>query len=123
MKSIGIDIVEIKRLEEDFSKYGNRFVERILSDEEFERFDQRMDKLQFLAGRFAAKEAIVKALGYYLAQKPRLTQISILNSDSGQPQVRFPQEVEAVLNGARCLISISHEKNYAAAVAAFVEDK
>ena len=84
-------------------------------------FEKRQDKTLFLAGRFAAKEAVVKALGRYLSDRPPLHQLQIINDNSGQPRLELPDDIKAQLNSARCLLSITHERNYAAAVAIFEE--
>ena len=123
MKSIGIDIVEIERIATDVERFGNRFVRRILSEREFDLYNTRSDKQFFLAGRFAAKEAVIKALGYYLTEKPALNNLVIINDESGQPKLILPDDIAGILSGVKCLLSISHEKKYAAAVAAFVEEK
>ncbi|MDH3889671.1 MAG: holo-ACP synthase [candidate division Zixibacteria bacterium] len=117
--SVGLDIVEIARIEKDVKRFGLRFVERILGEKELAMFEKRQDKTLFLAGRFAAKEAIVKALGRYLTDRPPLQHLQIINDDSGQPRLEMPSDVEANLEGARCHLSITHERNYAAAVAVF----
>lgn len=122
IKSIGLDLVETERLRKDVEKYGDRFLVKILGAQERTVYDQRADKDLFLAGRFAAKEAVVKALGAYLTDRPALTEIQILNDNSGQPILSLPESVQSRLHGARCMISITHEKKNAAAVAIFVEE-
>jgi len=119
--SLGLDIVEIARIEKDIERFGERFVNRILGEEERSQYQKRNDRTLFLAGRFAAKEAVVKALGKYLTERPPLHQLEIINDQSGRPELVLPDDVEAKLRGARCLLSITHERNYAAAVAIFEE--
>jgi len=121
--SIRLDIVENSRLEKDVETFGDRFLDRILSLSEKSAYVSRQDKPQFLAGRFAAKEAVVKALGKYLDSKPPLTAIEIVNRPDGSPELQLPDEITAKLNGARCLLSISHERLFSVAVAVFEEDK
>jgi len=123
VQSIGLDLVEIARIERDLKLYGERFVSRILGDSELKTYYRRRDKAIFLAGRFAAKEAVIKALGAFIAERPAYSQIQIINDPSGQPQLHLPDEVRNHLAGRRCLISITHEKSYAAAVAVFEEKK
>ena len=123
MKSIGLDIVSTERIRRAYAQHGDRFSRRILGDRELEIFDRRVDKVEFLAGRFAAKEAVIKALGRFLENRPETASLQILNDDSGQPYVLFPLDVSARLGGHQCLISISHEKTNTAAVAVIVEDK
>ena len=119
--SLGLDIVEIARIKKDLERFGERFINRILGEKERSQYQKRNDRTLFLAGRFAAKEAVVKALGYYLSERPPLHQLEIINDQSGRPELVFPDDVKAGLRGARCLLSITHERNYAAAVAIFEE--
>ena len=122
IKSIGLDIVEINRIQQDIDKYGVRFIERILGPDEILLYNSRKDKPQFLSGRFAAKEAVIKALGNYLSDKPLLTDLQILNDSTGQPSLYLPENLKKTILD-RCFISISHEKSIAAAVAIFSEEK
>ncbi len=119
--SLGLDIVEIARIEKDIERFGERFLNRILGEKERSQYQKRNDRTLFLAGRFAAKEAVVKALGYYLSKRPPLHQLEIVNDASGRPELVLPDDVKPKLRGARCLLSITHERNYAAAVAIFEE--
>ena len=123
MQSIGLDIVSTERIRRAYAQHGERFAERILGPKELEVLDRRVDKSEFLAGRFAAKEAVIKALGHFVKDRPPFTSLQIVNDNTGQPLVEFPVEIVAALSGHRCLISISHEKTNTAAVAVFVEDK
>ncbi len=123
LRSIGLDIVEVARIERDIEQHGDRFVSRILSRAEQEAMEKRVDTAIFLSGRFAAKEAVIKALGHYLEDRPAYNVIEIINDAGGKPELRLPQEIQDRMGQAHCLLSITHEKNYAAAVAVFVEDK
>ncbi len=105
MTGIGVDIVELHRL----NIHNHHFVKRILSDEEYKVFcdlnnDRR--KLEYLGGRFAGKEAFLKALKKGIGEIP-FKDISILNDETGAPY----------LNYTNAFISISHEHEY---VVAFV---
>jgi len=123
VQSIGLDIVSTDRIRKAYADHGERFARRILGPKELEVFDRRVDKVEYIAGRFAAKEAVIKALGRFLRDRPKFDSLQIVNDDTGQPVVIFPPDVIAVLAGHRCLLSISHEKTNTAAVAVFVEDK
>lgn len=122
IKSIGLDIVEISRIQADIEKYGDRFVRRILGADELPLYLKRKDKPQFLSGRFAAKEAVIKALGKYLSDKPIFTEIQIINDSAGQPELRLADAICQHVPD-KCFISITHEKSVAAAVAIFSEEK
>ena len=105
---IGTDIIEIERIK-NVSNY-ERFVNRILSDKEKELFYQfKSEKRQqeFLAGRFAVKEALYKALGVLCDQK-EFIDFCILNNEQGAPYLAYPK-IEKVH------ISISHCEHYATA--------
>lgn len=123
VKSIGLDIVEVKRMNRDIEKFGDSFVKRILGDLEYELYHKRNDKAQFLAGRFAAKEAVIKGLGVYLKNRPPYKELQIIKDSSGQPLLQMSDSLKEKLKNVNCLISITHEQNYAAAVAVFVEEK
>lgn len=93
---IGCDIVKISRFELNLSKLAAK----ILSKAELDEFDRVTSRIEYLAGRWAAKEAIFKATG--------LKRMSILNTVTGAPYV---------VDNPAIKISISHEKEYAIAVA------
>lgn len=119
--AIGIDIVESARIAKALSTYGDRFLRRILGPAELELFEQRADKIQFLAGRFAAKEAVVKALGRYLSRRPAWVSLQIVYDDSGNPELLLPSDLHDQLLRVRCLVSISHSRSSAVAMAVFTE--
>jgi len=120
--AIGLDIVEVERIRKDIAQYGDKFINRILSEKEIESYDKRFDKDLFLAGRFAAKEAIIKALGKFLTDRPPYTDLQVLNDNTGQPYFKLTDEILLKLKKTVILLSISHEKNYAAAVVVISED-
>ena len=122
IKSVGLDIVEIARIDADVKKYGKRFVERILGEQELNQYSSRVDKILFLSGRFAAKEAVIKGLGKFLTDKPLLTELQIINDASGQPELQLPDRLTQQFLHITCHISITHEKSIAAAVVIFSEE-
>lgn len=108
---IGTDIIEIERVRKAVQKHKKHFLDRIFSAKEQQDCAENMERL---AGRFAAKEAIAKALGTGFGEKLSWLDIEISNDDTGRPIAtlstpHFPNtEVH---------ISISHCKTYATAVA------
>ncbi len=122
VKSVGLDLVEIARIDHDLRLYGERFARRILGEGEWEIFINKRRQAQFLAGRFAAKEAVIKALGVYLKERPGFGEIQIINDPAGQPQLQLSERVQRILPVFRSLISITHDNYYAAAVALFEEE-
>ena len=120
--AIGLDIVEVDRISQDIGRYGDSFVRRILSVKERESFLSRADRELFLAGRFACKEAVIKALGFRLKSRPSYIDLEIINNDTGLPVLNLPEDIQQELGLAQVMISITHEKSYAAAVALITED-
>ncbi len=117
IKGIGVDIVEIKRLNEAFNKWGERFPRKVFTSKEIQGCQLRgRAKLAYLAGRFAAKEAVFKSLEGGISWQD----IEILAAKNGKPYLRFGKKMKEVMNkkGVRnILISISHDNNYAVAQA------
>lgn len=123
IRSIGLDIVDISRIKKDMDRFGDRFVTRILGEKEISTLRTRLDKEVFLAGRFAAKEAVIKGLSPFIQRRPPLNVIQVVNDSTGQPRLTLPVEIQKKLGKARCILSLTHERNYAAAVAIFAEEK
>ena len=120
--AIGIDIVDVARVERLIDRYGARFITRVLGKQEVAVLGSRRDKAQFVAGRFAAKEALIKAFGEYLKDRPGFSQIEILSDGGGGPQVFCRFAMIEPLASARKMVSISHEKSYAVAMAILSEE-
>ena len=116
MINVGIDLVEISRLQNSISRAN--FLQRCFCDSEIEQY-YKHNKLTYLAGRFAAKEAVVKALGTGLIEGLSLTDIEITQMPSGAPNVVLKDkalEIANMLGISKWLISISHTANYATAI-------
>tara|TARA_B100001996_G_scaffold347104_1_gene304419 strand:- start:545 stop:922 length:378 start_codon:yes stop_codon:yes gene_type:complete len=113
---IGIDIVELDRIKNIYSIYGDKFAKKILSPAELKSFNLSKNKEFFLAKRFAAKEAVGKALGIGIVNGSLLKNISINHNNLGKPFVELNKrkEFESYFNKI-IHISISDEKNYAIA--------
>ena len=121
--ALGIDIVEIKRLKEISKRWGKSFMEKVYTAKELAYANSRRYPYQHLAARFAAKEAIFKALGEVETNFVGWKNIEILNDAYGKPVVHWHNEAEASrrkrnLKGA--VVSLSHTENYAVASAMLV---
>ncbi len=103
----GIDIVNITRIKKSIDDHGDRFIEKVLSAEELKKIPSA-GKASFIAGRFAVKEALVKASGTVFP----FSNATILNDEKGKP---FISEIPDILSGKKIHISISHDTDYAAA--------
>ena len=117
---IGTDIVETKRIADAIDRHGKHFTDYILSEREQKDAERHSDKIQFTASRWAAKEAVAKALGCGFGAQCALHDIEILHSPSGAPLVSLSGkglETMKSLGISRILISISHEHSCAVAFA------
>lgn len=84
---VGTDIIELKRVAQTYARFGAHFVERLLMDEERALFEQSKSPVRFLAMRFAAKEATVKAMGTGFAHGVWIRDVGILNNAWGRPEI------------------------------------
>jgi len=113
---IGTDIVEIERIRQAVQKRGRRLLDRLFTPEEQALCGARRDPYPCYAGRFAAKEAVLKALGTGLAGC-HWTDVQIERDAAGAPVVRLAGPAAALAGGARVLVSISHDRERALAFA------
>ena len=93
---IGTDILEISRVENVWSKYGEQFARRLLLAQEYELFAVAKNPVRFLAMRFAAKEAVVKAMGTGFGNGMWIRDVGTVPNSLGQPQVIFSERGGAV---------------------------
>lgn len=105
---VGIDVIEIQRIRAAIEKWGARFLNRVFSLEEIAYSQRHTVPFQHFAGRFAAKEAIYKALG---DSSISWLDITIVNDSSGKPSCL----VRGISSDKIVHISISHSKYYAVA--------
>lgn len=116
---IGVDIVRIDRLRRSLERFGERFARRILSEREFEHFGRSRRPAQFLAQRFAAKEATAKALGTGFSRRVFARDIVVLNDKRGKPLLEFAggtRRIMARLGVVAGHVSLSDEGDYAIAM-------
>jgi holo-[acyl-carrier protein] synthase len=86
---IGVDILKTERVSSLFRKYGDRFARRILMPEEVEMFAAQKNPVRFLAMRFAAKEAVVKAMGTGFANGMWVRDAGVRPDRAGRPEIIF----------------------------------
>ena len=114
---LGNDIIEIQRIAASIARHGKRFLDRIFTEREQLYCQNHRDFERHFAGRFAAKEAIVKALGTGISSSVSWLDIEIINDEAGKPTVHFSEKVQKTFHSPQMHLSISHCKNYAVAVA------
>lgn len=113
----GIDVIEVERIKENIEKHGKTFLNRVFTEKEIQYCEDRnVQKFQSYAGKFAAKEAIFKAVSAFLDNKFDIEwkDIEVLNDDNGRPFVILSDELCGKLN-YNIDISISHIKEIAVA--------
>ncbi len=93
---VGTDIVELSRVQAVYERFGERFVQRLLMDEEAELFRRSKHPVRFLAMRFAAKEATVKAMGTGFAHGVWIRDVGITANDWGRPLVIWSERGQRV---------------------------
>ncbi len=114
---LGIDLIEIDRIKNSIEKYGDRFVEKIFTEAEIAYCKEKANSFQHYAARFAAKEAVAKALGTGITTLHSWKNIEVYNDVSGKPKVRIlGNHLTSELPG-QIKISITHTHTYAACVA------
>lgn len=127
---IGVDIVSVARVEKILARHPERFPRRILHPGERADYRERADycgsppfHARFLARRFAAKEAVVKALGLGFTGGAYARRIRIEHDALGRPQAALPPDLPAARRRCVALLSIADEKEYAVAQAIVVEEQ
>ncbi|MCR4417942.1 MAG: holo-ACP synthase [Ignavibacteria bacterium] len=113
MKSIGVDIIEIDRVEKIISEFGDNFLKKVYTDEEIKYCKSKAKPSQHFAARFAAKEAVAKAMGTGFGKDLMLKDVEVRNDINGKPIVYYKG-----IRNDKVLISISHCDHYVVAFAA-----
>ncbi len=117
---LGTDIVEITRIGQMIERHGELFLQRVYTEAEIRYCQQRKESMQHYAGRWAAKEAVMKTLGTGFTRGVGWQDIEVANIRSGQPQIvlRGGAKEFAEKRGIDdILITISHCRSYATATA------
>ena len=122
---VGIDIVEIERFKHSVERRGRKLLEKIFTDEELKYCLSMKNPYPHLAGRFCAKEAVLKSLGLGIGCGVRLRDVEIYLDKSGKPNVRMkriPGWLIEKLGRFNIHISLSHSGNYAIATAILITE-
>lgn len=117
IKGLGTDIIEIDRVRKSIERHGLHFLNRLFSQKEQDYCYKFKDPVPHFAGRFAAKEAIVKAFGTGIGAQASWLDLEILHDDHGKPLVHLTKEALSHFGKGQILLSISHCESYATATA------
>jgi len=113
---VGIDLVKIDRMKEVVKKWGQRFLERVFTAGEISYCYEKKNPYLSLSVRFAAKEALIKAIGS--AGPVALTDIEVINVDTGKPFLKINGRLEVFIKEKsirKAHLSLSHEHEYGVA--------
>ena len=116
---IGVDLVNAKRIQFLYQKYGDRFPKRILDEDEMQLFKNSKNKERYLCNAFAGKEAAVKALGTGFSQGVHWKDFGLSRKSSGQPQLHYTKKIKEKFNSlgiSSSHISISDEDPWSIAM-------
>lgn len=117
---VGTDLCQVSRIEQVYAKYGEHFVERLLMPAELEQFARTKRKVRFLAMHFAAKEAIVKAMGTGFRQGIWIRDVGFIQEPSGKPVPIFSDKARRKcdeLGAGEGFVSLTDESGMVAAFA------
>lgn len=117
---IGIDIVEVVRVQRAYDRWGQRFADKILGPMELKHFSKTKTPVRFLAMRFAAKEATSKALGTGFKQGVSPRQIEVKHNRAGKPSLVFSEYISRLMARNKItasFVTMADERDYVIAYA------
>ena len=121
----GIDLVDFDRIEQMLDRHGQRFCERVFTSRELADADKVKNRIEKLAGRFAAKEAVMKLVGSGWRSGVAWTDIEVVNNALGQPVVALSGKLKELAdqqNVEQITLSITHTANFAIASAVAIQN-
>lgn len=122
---IGVDIVEISRIKNAITRWKDSFLRRIFTENEIKYSKSKKFSYQHLAARFAAKEAVLKAIGDSSIQRIEWHEVEVLNDEFGKPMIYLSGEAKKIKDREKIsdiLISMSHTREYAVANAILIKN-
>ncbi len=120
-KGLGTDILSVARIQKSIDKHGESFLEKVFTAAEIAYCQKHSEAARHFCGRFAAKEAVVKALGTGFRDGVAFHDIEVVNDANGKPSVQLVGKVAEIVGDGNIHISISHCREYATATAVWVE--
>lgn len=115
--AVGVDVVEIARIEQAVSRWGQRFLDKIFTPSEVAFCQGRPDPIQSYAVRFAAKEAVSKCLGTGFKRGVAPPQIEIVDNEQSRPSVKLHGRAAEYGAGQAIHLSLSHDRTVVVAMA------
>ena len=122
-ESVGIDLVEVARIQKVAERRGERFLKRIFTEQERAYCRKKHGEYGSLAARFAAKEAVFKAIGTGFSAGVKWTDVEVINDGRGKPEVILHGKVKEIVGERNVAISLTHTREYAQAVVVLGNDQ
>lgn len=122
VKGIGVDIIEIARVRQSIETLGDRFLDKVFTLREREYCSSKQNSFQHFAARFAAKEAVSKAMSTGWAGEFRWKDVEVMNDPSGQPRITLSGPLKELLVRTRVLVSLSHSESHVVAMVLIEEE-
>ncbi|HEY2933242.1 MAG TPA: holo-ACP synthase [Acidobacteriota bacterium] len=119
--SIGVDVIEIKRIEQSLRRFGSRFRKRVFTENECRYCENFTESHIHFAARFAAKEAMMKALGTGWGEGVDWKQIEVISGQGKPPRLRLSGRAGELCGDSRIHLSLTHSHTIAAAVVVLEE--
>ena len=116
---IGIDLVEVKRIEEALERWGDRFKNKVYTQGEIDYCSKKRSSSPNFAARFAAKEALVKALGIGMRRGVHWKDVEVTRDPLGKPMLKLSGRAAAVCRQEKIketFLSLTHDRGYSSAV-------
>ncbi len=113
-REVGVDIVDIRRIRRSYELYGEKFLQRVLTENEISYCRKKKDMIPSIAARFAAKEAVSKAIGRGVSELFSWKSVEVVNNEHGKPAMRVLDEALGI-PGEKIRLSLSHSGDYAVA--------
>jgi holo-[acyl-carrier protein] synthase len=116
VKGIGVDIIEVSRIRQSVETAGDRFLQKIFTPEEIKYCKSKRNMYQHFAARFAAKEAVSKAMSTGWDKEFLWKDVEVMNDPSGQPRITLHGRAEQRLADCSVLLTLSHSDSHVVAM-------
>lgn len=121
IRGIGVDIIEIDRIRRSIEHLGDHFIRKIYTDGEAAYCRAKPEMVQHFAARFAAKEALSKAVASGWSGEFRWKDVEVINEPSGKPQLVLHGSLKETLASCTVFVSLSHADNHVVAMVVIEE--
>ncbi|OGC76418.1 MAG: holo-[acyl-carrier-protein] synthase [candidate division Zixibacteria bacterium RBG_16_50_21] len=113
---MGIDLLEVSKIQASHEKFGRRFLAKVLTKGEIAYCEKKKNLYQSLAARFAAKEAFKKALSHFYAKPIDWQEVEVVMSKNKAPELKMSPRLRRILKKSQIGLSLSHTDKFAVAV-------